>query len=130
MLSRPVNGVRFRAIGDGDARTHLVDDPTQRDSHQHHEIVSFAPRLARRDTDSRGGVGRPGRGRSPGRAAADQLLGWMRRRFMMASTAAGARLFIACAVTAIRGAIRIGRVRTAVTIQSAASSAVRPGLPS
>jgi len=41
-----------------------------------------------------------------------------------------APLLAACAVTAIRGAIRIGRVRTAVTIQSAASSAVSPGLPS
>ena len=46
---------------------------------------------------------------------------------MIASTAPGATLFSAWAVSAIRGAIRTGRVRAAVTIQSAASAAVNPG---
>ena len=35
-----------------------------------------------------------------------------------------------CAVTAIRGAMRTGRIRAAVIIQSAASSALSPGSPS
>ncbi len=40
--------------------------------------------------------------------------------------AAGEKLFTACAVTAMRGAMRTGLRRTAVTIQSAASSADKP----
>ena len=49
---------------------------------------------------------------------------------MSASTAAGAMLLIACAVTAIRGAMCTGRWRAAVRIQPAASSADNPGRPS
>ena len=48
---------------------------------------------------------------------------------MIASTALGATLFRACAATAMRGAIRTGRVFAAVIIQSAASDALNPGSP-
>jgi hypothetical protein len=56
--------------------------------------------------------------------------GCIRCRFMIASTAAGAMLLIAWAVTAIRGAMLTGRWRAAVMIQPAASSADSPGSPS
>ena len=59
-----------------------------------------------------------------------QALGCMRCRFIRASTAPGAKLLASCAVTAIRGAMRTGRTRAAVIIQSAASAALRPGRPS
>ena len=59
-----------------------------------------------------------------------QSFGWTRCRFIIASTALGATLLSTEAVTAMRGAIRTGRVRAAVIIQSAASSALSPGSPS
>ena len=51
-------------------------------------------------------------------------------RFMIAFTQPGATVSRARAVMAIRGAIRTGRVRAAITIQSAASAAVSAGSPS
>ena len=59
-----------------------------------------------------------------------QSLGCMRCRFIRVSTAAGAMLLIACAVTAMRGAMLTGRCRAAVMIQPAASAADSPGSPS
>ncbi len=59
-----------------------------------------------------------------------QLLGCSRCRFIIALTAPGAMVLTAWAVTAMRGAMRTGRTRAAVIIQSAASSALNPGRPS
>ena len=60
-----------------------------------------------------------------------QSFGWTRCRFIIALTAAGRDSCPArVAVTAIRGAMRTGRVRAAVTIQSAASAALSAGRPS
>ena len=56
--------------------------------------------------------------------------GWIVCRFMIAFTHPGATVSSALAVTAIRGAMRTGRVRAAITIQSAASAAVSAGSPS
>ena len=68
---------------------------------------------------------------SRSRVGHGQLLGCSALPFHHArSTAPGATLFTAWAVTAIRGAIRTGRTRAAVIIQSAASSALNPGRPS
>ena len=61
---------------------------------------------------------------------AGQEPGCSRCRFMIALTQLGATASRAFAVTAIRGAMRTGRVRAAVTIQSAASAGVSAGSPS
>ena len=49
---------------------------------------------------------------------------------MSALTQRGPTVFSALRATAIRGAIRTGRVRAAVIIHSAASSGVNAGIPS
>ena len=56
--------------------------------------------------------------------------GCSRCRFIIALSQPGAKVSRAWAVTAIRGAMRTGRVRAAVTIQSAASAALSAGSPS
>ena len=58
-----------------------------------------------------------------------QELGCSRCLFISALSNPGATVSSALAVTAIRGAMRTGRVRAAVTIQSAASSGVSAGSP-
>ena len=58
------------------------------------------------------------------------LFGWSRCRLIIVVASPGTTVFSACAASAIRGAIRTGRVRAAVIIQPAASSEVRAGKPS
>lgn len=67
---------------------------------------------------------------SPAASPSRDQTGWTRCRFITASTRPGATVLSALAVTAMRGAICTGRVRAAVSIQSAASAADNPGSPS
>ena len=105
-LRRPAGPVIQLAVGDG-----VVTDDQGRS-------VGPMPAVAANDVDE--GCGSTGF--SP--------LGCIRWRFMIVSTAAGAMLLIAWAVTAIRRRDADRAVRAAVIIQSAASSAVSPGRPS
>ena len=123
-LDQRLTGVedRARAVVAGDRQAELVAVEAQR------ALVVGRPEEHSAGQDLHGSVSITS-GAGFGRDTVCQEPGCSRWRFISVLTQPGATLSRALAVTAIRGAMRTGRVRAAVTIQSAASAGVSAGRP-